>query len=97
MKAETMKKTMRLVLEIDVQDLSEEDRADCADLALDDGPLPTLDDYSANEIAEVFEDMDEGELFAGSMVYARLGGSRVVSAEFLDASAVTTSDRGGEK
>lgn len=80
-------KKMRVTLEIDVDDLSPEKRAEYAkDMETIPDELPALKDTSAREAANALEnfggDMNE-ELFAGSDTYVQFIDVRVMSAELI--------------
>ena len=84
-------RTMKVVLEIDVADLTEAARKalnDGADGELDtlEFPMPRLADTSAGEAANVLDAIGmegfQGELFAGSDTYVRYVRSEVMSAEW---------------
>jgi hypothetical protein len=81
-------KTMKVVLEIDVDDLSAEKRAECAsDMEIPVEEIPTLADTEAPEAASVLRAIGEHtceELFAGSDVYVTFKHTRVISAGWID-------------
>lgn len=80
-----MAKTMRVTLEVDVDDLSPSAMAEARG-DMDDGESPpTLASTTAKEAARALENINEhtgGELFAGSGIYVRFLECRVVSARW---------------
>lgn len=88
-----MAKTIRVTLELVVANLSGEDRAAAAREIAEfddefDGTPPSVDDYSAAEIAEVLTNIQyDEELFTGSLVYAQFTDCKVICAEFVDEKA----------
>lgn len=81
-------KTMRVTLEIDVDNLSPEKLAEHAkDMEMSVADLEGLADASLSEIARTLEnfggDMND-ELFAGSDLFVRFTDVRVVTAEWRD-------------
>lgn len=86
-----MPKTMRVTVEIDVDDLPEDRRVELAADTMQEPPeeLPGLNDYDAKEAAEALENITEdtsAELFAGSDLYVRFTECRVIDAEWINAS-----------
>lgn len=80
-----MSKTMRVTLEIDVDELSPALRKEMAKDMMQEPPeeLPTMADSSVTEIASVLENLTEhtgAELFAGSDIYAQFLECRVIDA-----------------
>jgi len=80
-----MPKTMRVTMEIDVDDLPPDQRAEAVEMAMQEPPeeLPSLADYSAEDIAEVLDNINEdtgAELFAGTDIYVRILECRVTDA-----------------
>ena len=83
-----MSKTLIVTLEVDLDDLSPDEREEAAG-ATGSSPddLPEIGDYGADEFAECFEGLEvvSEELFAGSNVFATITGSRVREAHFATA------------
>ena len=82
-----MSKTLIVTLEVDVDDLSPDERKEAARLAeCSLKYLPYLGDYGAEEIADCLEGLEaySDDLFAGSNVFAAITGSRVREAHFAE-------------
>lgn len=80
-------KTMRVTLEIDVDNLSPEKLAECAkDMEMSVADLEGLANANAPEIARTLEnfggDMND-ELFAGSDLFVQFADVRVLTAEWV--------------
>lgn len=81
-----MRKKVMIQFQVEFEDLNEEERKDIQDGSLsEDGKMPTLADYSARELASIFDcipgEMFQ-ELFGGSDVYAKIRNTSVVKANF---------------
>ena len=73
-------KTLKVTLEIQCDNWD-------PDFAEDEETPTSLDDYSAEEVAEVLTGLDEYtsvELFGGSMVYATFKGCKVIDAAWVE-------------
>lgn len=83
-----MSKKVMIQLEVEFDDLSEDERNEIQDGSLfdeEDSAMPTLSEYSARELASVFDQVPGvmfQELFGGSDVYAKITNTAVVKASF---------------
>lgn len=102
-----MKRTMRMVIEVEVEDLEDDVRKKLADEMQEDDPgeLPRLQDERPACLAELVTDFVSSEhvqsdLFAGTDMYARFTpeSARVVSADYVDNGRAKLEDvRAGDK
>lgn len=87
---------MKVEIEIDVVELSEEEKDECREQFGADGEddddgdeLFSVDSYSAGEVAEViesaFHEENVREMFAGSNLYVTFANARVVGAHWIAA------------
>jgi hypothetical protein len=81
-------KTMRVVLEIDVDDMSEKERWEIMNGGMTEDEVKTLADTSAGEIASVFDKLSGeviGEmLFEGEDIFVKFTESRVIEAKWQE-------------
>lgn len=75
-----MKKTLRITIDVDLRDLTREEKADLREDG-DDGPYPGLRDTEVDEIARCVAEClscAQTEIWAGSMIYAHIEHARLV-------------------
>lgn len=95
-----VRKTLRVTLDIQVEDLDAEERRECA--ALEGVPardLPRLNDASPEGLAEVIVGAVEcgsEEFFGGSGIYAKFTDATVLSAEFASLPTSEPKESGDE-
>lgn len=80
-----MKRTMRVILKVDVEDLSKEDRArHAAEAGCAVSKLPGVKDARHQELSEVIVAAVENnsEAFGGSMIYANFLSATVISSKW---------------
>lgn len=83
-----MKRTVRVEINITFEDLSEDDRAECArGMGIAVTAIETLADYGAQGLASVLDGCTAPEMFTeffgGSDVYAQIVETEVISAQFV--------------
>jgi hypothetical protein len=76
-----MKKTLIVVMELEVSDLSQEERRENADMQdCKPSELPNVRELSAFDVAQVLlPDEDDAEMFAGSDIYAKFTNARLLA------------------
>lgn len=79
------KKTLRIVVDVDLGELPDNERKECAKLdGCEPSELPSLDDASAFELAECLcGSFDNEETWGGSGIYCKVAGVKIVSQEFV--------------
>lgn len=73
-------KTLKVIMEIDVEDLLPEERADCAKLdQCEPDELPDISEIETYQMADCVEVavMNYEEMFAGSGLYAKVAAVRI--------------------
>lgn len=85
-----MKRTLRVTLSVDIEDLTDEERDEIADITgWDKDSMIDLSNYSAADLAEPFSTLeysiDLDDFLAGSEIYAKITDITVISRHFDDA------------